>query len=179
MGYYKPCRPIRGISLITLEPITPQNALVFKAVRLRALKEDPHAFGSTYAQEAQFPGSEWLARAGRMNGEIGIGFLAMDSDNPCGIVGAFLDQHDPRKAHLISMWTAPMHRQQGIGRMLVDAVLKWARERSVCTLHLMVTSNNASAIRFYKQLGFIRTGRTVPYPNDPAVIEYEMSRALG
>jgi len=32
---------------------------------------------------------------------------------------------------------------------------------------------------FYERLGFIRTGRTEPYPNDPALIEYEMSRPVG
>ena len=43
---------------------------------------------------------------------------------------------------------------------------------------LMVTSNNEAALRFYEQLGFNRTGRTEPYPNDPALIEYEMSRQI-
>ena len=164
--------------MIAIEPITPRNAFVFKAVRLRALQDAPHAFGSTYARESLFPDSEWIARAERMNGVGGIGFLAMDSDTPCGIVGSFLDQNDPRTAHLISMWTAPTHRQQGIGRLLVNAILDWARRRAVTTLRLMVTSNNESAMRFYEQLGFARTGRTEPYPNDPTVIEYEMSRAV-
>jgi ribosomal protein S18 acetylase RimI-like enzyme len=39
-------------------------------------------------------------------------------------------------------------------------------------------SNNEPAILFYQRLGFARTGRTEPYPNDPALIEYEMSRAI-
>jgi ribosomal protein S18 acetylase RimI-like enzyme len=42
----------------------------------------------------------------------------------------------------------------------------------------MVTSNNEPAIRFYERLGFTRTGRTEPYPNDPGVIEYEMLRPI-
>lgn len=76
------------------------------------------------------------------------------------------------------MWTAPSHRQQGIGRMLVKAVLDWAGKRNVHTVLLMVTSNNEPAISFYERLGFTRTGRTEPYPNDPAVLEYEMSRDI-
>lgn len=164
--------------LIAIEPITPRNAFVFKAVRLRALQDAPNAFGSTYARESQFPDSEWLVRAKRMNGETGIGFLPMEDSVPCGIVGSFLDQNDRQMAHLVSMWTAPSHRQQGIGRLLVNAVLEWARRRGVVMLRLMVTSNNESAMRFYERLGFTRTGRTEPYPNDPAVIEYEMSRKV-
>ena len=164
--------------LIVIQPITPLNALVFKAVRLRALEDAPYAFSSTYVKESQFADSEWLRRAAGMNGERGIGFLAMDGEDGCGLVGSFLDQSDPARAHLISMWTAPTHRQQGVGRRLVEEVLKWAHSRKVHTLVLMVTSNNQSAMRFYERLAFTRTGRTEPYPNDPAVIEYEMSRPI-
>ena len=102
----------------------------------------------------------------------------MDGDTACGIAGSFLDQNDATRAHLLSMWTAPTHRQQGIGRLLVNDVLNWARGRDARTLQLMVTSNNEPAIRFYQRLGFTRTGRTEPYPNDPGVIEYEMSRPI-
>jgi ribosomal protein S18 acetylase RimI-like enzyme len=76
------------------------------------------------------------------------------------------------------MWTAPAHRQQGIGRLLVKEVLNWAHRRNAGTLLLMVTNKNELAIRFYELLGFSRTGRTEPYPNDPGVIEYEMSRQI-
>jgi ribosomal protein S18 acetylase RimI-like enzyme len=165
--------------LIEIEPITQANASAFKTVRLRALKEAPYAFGSTYAKESQFADSEWQTRVERMNGHKGIGFLAMDGEDACGIVGSFLDQDDPTRAHLISMWTAPSHRQQGIGRLLVREVIEWARSRNAHTVVLMVTSNNEPAIQFYERLGFIRTGRTEPYPNDPRVLEYEMSRSAG
>jgi ribosomal protein S18 acetylase RimI-like enzyme len=163
---------------ITIVPITSQNVPAFKAVRLRALQDTPHAFGSTYARESQFPDSEWLSRAQRWSGESGIGLLAMDGDTPCGIAGSFLDPSDPSHAQLISMWTAPTHRQLGIGRLLVNEILRWAQHRNAHTLLLMVTSVNQSAMLFYERLGFIRTGRTEPYPNDPAVIEFEMSRPI-
>jgi ribosomal protein S18 acetylase RimI-like enzyme len=164
--------------LITIEPITTLNASIFKAVRLRALQDAPHAFGSTYAREAQFNDAEWIRRAERWSGETGIGFLAIDQGAACGIAGSFLDENDPTHAHLVSMWTAPEYRQRGIGRLLVDAVLKWAGSRNARVLKLMVTSNNDPAILFYQRLGFARTGRTEPYPNDPAVIEYEMSQPI-
>ena len=164
--------------MITIEPITPLNTLVFKAVRLRALQDGPHAFSSTYAKESQFSDSEWLTRAERMNGERGAGFLAMDGGSPCGIVGSFLDQNDPTRAWIVSMWTAPAHRQQGIGRLLIRKVEDWACLRKAHRLPLMVTSNNEPAIRFYERLGFVRTGRTEAYPNDPSVIEHEMARPI-
>jgi hypothetical protein len=45
-------------------------------------------------------------------------------------------------------------------------------------LLLMVTSKNSTAIRFYEQCGFAMTGNTGPYPNDPALFEYEMAKSL-
>ncbi len=162
--------------MITIEPVTPANLSAFKEVRLRALQDTPQAFGSTYAREAAFSDAEWLQRAKRWNGETGIGFLAIDDGTPCGIAGAFLNEDDRTRALLVSMWTAPTHRRKAIGRRLVDQVLEWARLRNATTLLLMVTCTNDPAIRFYERLGFTRTGRTEPYPNDPALIEYEMSR---
>ena len=161
--------------MIVIEPITAQNFGLFKTVRLLALQDAPYAFSATYAKESQFDDAEWLRRVERMNGERGIGFLSMDGDVGCGIVGAFLDANDATRVQLVSMWTAPTHRQRGVGRLLVNEVLAWARRRKARTLLLMVTSNNEAAICFYEKLGFARTGRTEPFPNDPAVLEYEMS----
>jgi len=163
---------------MVIEPITAANLLVFKDVRLRALQEAPYAFGSTYAREVQFSDAEWAKRAERWNGENGIGFVAMDGDMACGIAGSFLDEKDATRAQLLAMWTAPTHRQRGVGRLLVNDVLNWARGRNARVLQLMVTSNNEAAIRFYERLGFTRTGRMEPYPNDPAVVEYEMARPI-
>jgi len=165
--------------MVVIEPITLQNVSVFKEVRLRALRDTPNAFGSTYERESQFPDEEWTARAVRWNGESGIGFLAMDDGAGCGIAGSFLDPDDSTRAQLISMWTAPTHRRQGVGRMLVEEVTAWARARGARSLQLMVTSINESAMQFYERLGFRRTGRTEPYPNNPALIEFEMAREIG
>jgi hypothetical protein len=38
--------------------------------------------------------------------------------------------------------------------------------------------NECRATLFYQHLGFVRTGHTKPYPNDPALVEYEMARSL-
>jgi ribosomal protein S18 acetylase RimI-like enzyme len=164
--------------MIALAPVTPQNVLIFKAVRLRALQDASYAFSATYAKESQLTDAEWLERTIRWNGERGIGLLAIDGSAACGIAGSFLDPDDATQAKLVSMWTAPTHRQRGVGRLLVDEIASWAARRGARVLRLMVTSNNQSAISFYARLGFTRTGRTEPYPNDPAVIEYEMSRPI-
>ena len=164
--------------MITAERITPANAMIFKAVRLNALKDTPDAFSSTYAKESELTDQQWIDRAAEWNGTRGVAFLAMKEGNACGIAGSFLNQQDPTRAVLISMWVAPGYRRRGIGQLLVDEIANWARSRHVRSLELMVTSVNDSATRFYERLGFQRTGRTEPYPHNPTVLEYEMSKLI-
>jgi hypothetical protein len=54
--------------MISLEPITPRNAMVFKEIRLRALQDAPSAFSSNYAKEAQLSDGDWVQRAAQWPG---------------------------------------------------------------------------------------------------------------
>jgi GNAT superfamily N-acetyltransferase len=162
--------------LIVIERITPQTALVFKDVRLRALRDAPTAFSSTHAKESQYPDEEWLKRSVRWSSDGFVAFLAMDGDVGCGIVGAY--EENAPCAQVISMWVDRESRRAGVGKMLIDAVLDWARSRGVQELKLMVTSINDGAIAFYEHMGFRMTGKTEAYPNDATMIEYEMARRL-
>lgn len=161
---------------LRLEEVSVANAMVFKLVRLRALREDPSAFGSTYAEESRLTDAEWIDLAARRTAKGSMVWLAFVDEVPCGIVGVFLDA--PARARLVSMWVAKDARGQGIGKALVDAAIAWARESRAQTVVLTVTSNNDTATRFYEGLGFARNGRTEPYPNDPALFEHEMELPL-
>ena len=164
--------------MIALELITPRSAMVFKAVRLRALQDTPTAFSSTYAEEFKVADADWVKRAEQWSSEKSVGYLAMDAHAPCGIASGLLDQADATRAHLLSMWVAPTHRRLGVGRTLVEAIVSWACSQNVRTLQLLVTSNNDSAIEFYQRLGFSLTGKTEPYRNDTALSNFEMIRSI-
>ena len=60
----------------------------------------------------------------------------------------------------------------------MDAVQLWARSHGAGELRLMVTGSNSTATAFYQRLGYTFTGNTEPYPNDPALVEYEMVKYL-
>lgn len=164
--------------MIRLVRVGAEQAALWKTARLTALADTPWAFGSTLAREQAFTDQQWLERAARMTSSDSTGYLAVDGENVCGIIAAFLDPDSPEQANLVSMWVAERYRRQGVGALLVDAVLKWAAAAGLKRVQLMVTSRNTSAERFYEQLGFSRTGRTEPYPNDPGMIEHEMTRDL-
>lgn len=71
------------------------------------------------------------------------------------------------------MWTAATCRQRGVGRLLVNEILRWVDSRSASTLLLMVTNINQPAILFYERIGFTFTGRTEPCLNHAAILELE------
>lgn len=164
--------------MIVIERITPEAALVFKDVRLRALRDSPMAFSSTYANESQFPDEEWRKRSVRGSSDGAAGFLAFDGERGCGMVFVFAEEQDACMARVVSMWVAPDVRREGVGRRLIEAVVEWARLREIRQVKLMVTSVNQGAIAFYERMGFGMTGKTEVYPNDPAITEYEMVRAI-
>lgn len=161
--------------MITIKRITPDAGPVFKRIRLRALEESPLAFSSTFARESQFSDDEWSRRIARWNGDDGDAmFLAFAEETACGIVGSYVEQENRKRAQVVSMWVDPAFRRAGVGKALIDAVVEWNRSRGVREVLLMVTSVNEGAIAFYERLGFAKTGVTTEYPNDPAIIEYEM-----
>lgn len=164
--------------MIALEPIGPQNAQIFKDIRLRALQDSPTAFSSTFAEESKLTDPDWRKRATHWSGAKSIGYLALDDRAAVGIAAGILNQTKPSCADLVSMWVASTHRRKGIGGMLVETVVTWARSQNAQVLLLLVTSNNHKAINFYQRLGFSLTGKTEPYRNDPSLLNYEMRRSV-
>ncbi len=136
--------------------------MLLKDVRLRALRDAPSAFSSTYQKESMLSDADWAERAAQWSGDRSRTFLAKDTNAPCGIAAAYLDQENADLAHLVSMWVTPTHRRLGIGAALMQRIVDWARMQNIPRLTLLVTSNNDAAIRFYEHLGFAMTGKTTP-----------------
>ncbi len=143
---------------------------LIRAVRLAALKDSPDAFWAIYDEEAAFDEARWRDFMGS------AWFVAEADGTPIGIA-AGIDRFvaDPNDRMLISMWVAPDARGAGVGRALVDAVLKWARADGAAGLRLWVLSGNSSAEKLYLSCGFVPTGLTEPLPRDPSLIEAEMT----
>ena len=59
-----------------------------------------------------------------------------------------------REARLNSLWVLPEHRGLGIGGLLVEAFLDWARERGAPYAVVTAFAANPSAIRLYERHGF-------------------------
>lgn len=122
----------------------------WRLLRQRSLSEDPDAFSSSTAMWTGDDDTEerWRARVA-----AGPCFIAYDGDRPVGMVaGRLVDDG----AELISMWVAPEARRRGIGRDLIEEVVRWSDGRP---LSLRVIDDNQVAITAYEQQGFqLETG---------------------
>jgi ribosomal protein S18 acetylase RimI-like enzyme len=138
---------------VTVEVVTPDDWQLWRALRHRALTEDPDAFGSTVELEATYDEDDWRARMDR--GRTVVAFL---DGQPVGMGGTF--ESEPAVQRVVSMWVAPEARRRGIGRLVLDDVVAAARAAGD-RIELDVAEGNP-ARRIYERAGFVDTGRREP-----------------
>ncbi len=160
---------------ISIRSMTTADLVVFRSIRLEALRESPLAFASTFLEESALSDEQWLERLRRMEAGETCGFLALSDDTPCGLVGGVVEGED---VLLVSMWVAPAARGKRVGRALIHAVEGWTIRKNRSRIHLHVTDGNDAALRLYTRCGFIDSGLRLPYPNDPSIEEIEMVKEL-
>lgn len=68
--------------------------------------------------------------------------------------------------HIGNIGILPSLRQRGLGRVLMEAVHAWARERGAHFAHLEVRAGNTAAIALYGGLGYRRVGIRKSYYAD-------------
>jgi ribosomal protein S18 acetylase RimI-like enzyme len=139
---------------IDLRRLPSEDAAIYRAIRLEALKNSPDAFSSTFDVEKGRP-IEWFAA--RLTDAFVLG--AFRGSQLLGVAGFYI-QPGPKHAHkgmLWGMYVRPQHRAARVGRMLVDAIIRHAGQH-VELLQLFVVSENAPARRLYSSLGFVEYG---------------------
>lgn len=124
-------------------------------LRLRALTDNPEAFGSTY-QETLARGKAWMLQ--RLRGkEDGTFFLGAFEDSLIGMV-AFYREEGIKSRHrgfVVSMYVVPESRGLGAGKALIHELIGRARRiEGLEQLHLAVVTTNQAAYQLYRSLGF-------------------------
>ena len=130
------------------------DAPVYRAFRLRGLREHPDAFTSSFEEENLRPLAHTERRlAASVTEKLWGAFVNGDM---AGMVGL---SHETRlknrhKATLVSMYVANEFTGQGLGRALVDTVVRDARHGGVELVILTVTDGNRAACALYTGAGF-------------------------
>jgi RimJ/RimL family protein N-acetyltransferase len=140
--------------------LTVDEAEEYRTLRLRALREEPEAFGSSWEEENARPLALTIARL-QATGMTPFGGF----DGAGRLVGMVrLSRHDgikvQHKADIISMYVAPEARGRGLGRMLLAAAITHARATpGIEQLLLAVNAANTPARNLYLAMGFEPYGR--------------------
>lgn len=146
---------------ITIRRLARDEWRTYRDLRLRALAESPDAFSRTLADEQSRADAEWSGRLASAS-DFDLPLVAELDGAPIGLVWGRIDASSPDVAHLYQMWVSPSHRRLGAGRLLVDAVIRWARAASVRWLGLGVTCGDTPAMRLYSRAGFTPAGEPEP-----------------
>lgn len=80
-----------------------------------------------------------------------------------GYAGALLGAGE---AHVLTVAVAEGHRRRGIGRALVDALVRAVRAQGAVGVTLEVRESNDAALELYERLGFVSYGLRPDYYQD-------------
>lgn len=136
---------------IHIRPLGPGDEQLLRTTRLRALRDAPAAFGTTYEVAAARDDDFWKHQvAGHLGDQRCATWVAGDG---AGMITA-LDDGD--HTELIQVWVTPEHRGTGLVDRLLDHAIQWSRHDCI---ELDVGAANERARRAYERLGFIEVGR--------------------
>ncbi|MFB9325180.1 GNAT family N-acetyltransferase [Paenibacillus aurantiacus] len=140
--------------------LTVGDAEGYRALRLRALREHPEAFLSTYEAEVARPIEATSAKLAPETGKFTLG--AFDASGRLAGVATLVRETNPKiahKANVYAVYVAPEARGNRVGQSLLQALIAKARAcDGVEQLHLTVMASNKAAVRLYASVGFVAYG---------------------
>jgi RimJ/RimL family protein N-acetyltransferase len=137
--------------------LTPADAPEYRDIRLDGLRQNPHAFASTFERESAMSISWFEERLS--NGNV---FGAFIDAELLGVAGYWRQDgaKESHKAILWGMYVRPKGRNAGLGRDLIEAIVAHVSGH-IEQLKLVVTSGNEAAHRLYRKMGFSEYGREI------------------
>ncbi|MGW6203431.1 GNAT family N-acetyltransferase [Streptomyces sp. NPDC055089] len=175
-----------------IRPVRADEWQLVKELRLAAVQDPvaPVAFLETYEQAAERSDDFWRERTAG-GSEAGDGgarqFIAEAPDGSwAGTVTVLIERPDGEvrfgeaaavhQAHVVGVFVRPEARGRGLAEELFRAGTDWAwslGEPLIARVRLYVHEDNPRAAAFYRRIGFVPTGESVPMPGDPTARELE------
>ena len=173
-----------------MEPTNPDSSVdILEAdLNLPAHQQDVLALTAAYALDPMGNGGPLPAEAlerlipGLRNHPTTLIFLAYKNQQAVGLATCFRGFSTFAAQPLINisdLAVLPKHRGQGIGRHMLAAVEKKARELGCCKVTLEVQENNAKARRTYEQAGFTQARLRPNHRRLAVLLEEALGRRHG
>jgi ribosomal protein S18 acetylase RimI-like enzyme len=145
---------------MTIRRLSPSDVRAYRRIRLRGLRMNPEAFGSSYGEQTKQPLKVFAGQLERTLTRWMFG--AFVGRQLVGVVGLKRDERakERHKAEIVGMYVDSDMRRKGIGRSLLLRAFETARRlRGIRRVRLAVVESNKSALRLYKAAGFEVYGR--------------------
>jgi len=142
---------------IDIRPGKEYDLLVFRELRLEALRTNPEAFGADYDSNFSLPLEAWSERLPpKAASDLSQIFFAVHEGSLIGMSGIYRT-NSPKTRHsatIFGVYVQPGWRGFHIAEGLVAACLDWAQDMRLYNVKLGVVTTNSAAIRCYSRCGF-------------------------
>ncbi len=142
--------------------LSPQRWQESKALRIQALSDAPVAFGMSMEEELARTDESWQERlAEAVEGEYRWAVFLEHNGKLVGTAGAYREKllKVRHTAYIVGVYLLPEYRGRGLAKHMMEGLLEKVKtNKEINRLELQVTSTEASAIRLYESLGFVRVG---------------------
>lgn len=88
----------------------------------------------------------------------GIVYVAYFDKKPIGLVAFYCNDIESFQAYLSMIVVKDTYQNSGIGRRLLEELIRFCTEKNFKVIKLEVNTANKKAITFYKHRGFVRSG---------------------
>ena len=143
---------------------------IFRSVAIHPMDADT-VISVSALETVCFP-DPWSIRSLRdeLKNPLAVYYTALLGARVVGYAGM---HHIVDEGHITKIAVHPEQRRQGVGSLMIEALLRCAKERGMRLLTLEVRASNDAAVALYEHLGFVSLGRRCGYysrPKDDAVI---------
>lgn len=130
----------------------------YRDMWLKALKEAPEAFASTFEDQEKISDEEWRERLNAVISEQdGIVIFAIVNEKPIGMIGCYFEDN-PKFSHIATIWGAyvePDYRKIGVATLLANELIKRLQDiERIIKIKTYSITNAHLAVNVYKNFGF-------------------------
>lgn len=143
---------------VSLRPLGGEDVAAYRSLRLRALREHPEAFATSFEEEQER--SFEFSKSRLLPGPQQVTHGAFKADQLIGFVTLIRPEKLKlrHRANLASMYIIPEERNRGIAKSLLEAALESVKGWGIMDISLAVTVGNEKARRLYSEAGFLPYG---------------------
>jgi ribosomal protein S18 acetylase RimI-like enzyme len=132
-----------------LRRLDPEDAALWRDIRLEALEREPEQFSSRFADHVDRPLADFAARLAGASV-----WAAFDGVRPVAVAALTTDADGAARGWVESVYVRPEARGRGVAQAVLAALERVARDQRLEALWLEVRASNAAARGLYARLGF-------------------------